>query len=102
VTPGVFLPLLNTATGLPITTAEPVNRGGSITLRLTGEGRTGLPIRVRIRETEAAILATSGPEAGVLTLEVQAPGGFFPAGTFPLTVRVGDVEAQSGITVSIR
>jgi uncharacterized protein (TIGR03437 family) len=102
--PGVFLPLLNTATGTPITADNPIGRGESITIRITGEGRAGLPIQVRIRETAAAVLsvAPSPTEPGVVLLEVQAPGGFFPSGTFPLTLRVGDVEAQSGITIAIR
>ena len=102
--PGVFLPLLNTSTGLPITATDPIGRGESITLRITGEGRAGLPLQVRIRDTAAAVLSTSPSptEPGVLLVEVQTPGGFFPAGTFPLTLRVGDVEAQSGITISIR
>jgi len=102
--PGVFLPLLNTLTGLPVTATDPIERGESITLRVTGEGRAGLPLQVRIRDTAAAVLSTtpSPTETGVLLVEVQTPGGFFPAGTFPLTLRVGDVEAQSGITISIR
>lgn len=100
--PGVFAPIVNAATGSPNGPADPVGRGEPLLLRITGEGRADLPLRIRIRGADAAILSVRPGDPGVLTVEVQAPGGFFPAGTFPLTVDVGGMMAQSGLTVSIR
>ena len=102
--PGVFLPLINSLTGIANGPQDPVTRGESITLRVTGEGRGQLPLRIRIRDAEASILSIgpSPTEPGILLVDVQAPGGFFPAGTFPLTLQVGEFAAQSGILVSVR
>ncbi len=102
--PGVFPSLINADDGTVNSADSPVARGRTISFRMTGEGRAGLPVTVRIRDTDAAVIAQEGePDSpGVIRVDVQVPGGYFPAGAFPLTVMVGEFSAQAGMVVFVR
>ncbi len=102
--PGLYPEIRHADDGSVNSPANPVTRGQTILLRITGEGRDAA-ISVRIRDTEAAIVAMTPDVDGIggtTQLEVRIPGGYFPSGAFPLTVSAGGVNATPGATVHVR
>jgi uncharacterized protein (TIGR03437 family) len=100
---------------------NPAARGSTVVLFVTGEGQT-IPAGVSGRVTASQIApvlpvtvnfgtvaATSYPfvgelpgvVAGVLQINVTIPQ-LAPTGTVPVTVKVGNVTSQSGLTVAIQ
>jgi uncharacterized protein (TIGR03437 family) len=102
--PGIYAPLINAVDGSPNGPANPVLRGATLSIFLTGEGRSGLPVQVQIRDTPALVLTQEAvtDRSGVRRVDVAVPSGYFPAGSFPIRVRVGEADAQAGLTVAIR
>lgn len=103
--PGLFPTVRNAADGAVNSADYPVTRGQSVLVRMTGEGSAAETLSVRIRGLEAAVLAVRRDVdgmAGITEVEVQVPGGYFPAGAFPLTVSSGPVAAANSLTVHVR
>lgn len=102
--PGLCPEIRHAEDGAVNSPANPVTRGQTVLVRITGEGRDAA-LSVRIRDTEAAIVAVT-PDvdgmAGMTQLEVRIPGGYFPSGSFPLSVSAGGVNATPGATVHVR
>lgn len=119
--PGIFGAILN-QDGSQNTPANPANVGDAIVLFATGEGQTNppgvtgmlatgpilptpvLPVIVQVGG-QTATLAYAGalPQgAGVMQINAIIPAGVATGASVPLTLSVGGVQAQTGITISVR
>lgn len=84
--------------------SDPAARGSIIVLYGTGQGRNPDSINLRIGGYPAELLY-AGPApgfAGLMQINARVPGGFAPAGILPITLTVGNVAAQDGITIAVR
>lgn len=119
--PGIFGAILN-QDGSQNTPANPANVGDAIVLFATGEGQTNppgvtgmlatgpilptpvLPVIVQVGG-QTATLAYAGalPQgAGVMQINAIIPAGVATGASVPLTLSIGGVQAQAGITISVR
>jgi uncharacterized protein (TIGR03437 family) len=63
-----------------------------------------LPVTVTIGGQQAKVNyagAVPGQVAGIVEIAVQVPNGIQAGGAVPVTVQIGGVSAQSGVTVAI-
>ncbi len=100
---------------------NPADRGSIVVLFATGEGQTNppgfegrpavapapapiLPVSLRIGDYDAGVLyAAEAPGlAGVLQVNARVPGGFAPPGVLSVTLQVGSVVSQTGVTIAVR
>jgi uncharacterized protein (TIGR03437 family) len=100
--------------------ANPAAPGSQLVLYLTGGGQMPnstdgsfaapplptipLPVVVTIgRQTAHVIYAGAAPGqvAGLVEIAVQVPTGITPGGAIAVTVTIGGVSAQSGVTIAI-
>ncbi|MES1260881.1 MAG: hypothetical protein ABUS49_04025, partial [Acidobacteriota bacterium] len=103
--------------------AKPVQRGTFLSLYITGDGQTSpagvdgkianadpypktvLPVSVTIGGQTAPVIyagATPTAVAGLTQVNVQVPLGVTPGSAVPVTLTVGGVAAQSGVTVAVQ
>jgi uncharacterized protein (TIGR03437 family) len=103
--------------------AKPVQRGTFISLYITGDGQTNpggvdgkiatgepnpqtvLPVKATIGGQEAFVIysgATPTAVAGLTQVNVQVPIGAAAGSAIPVTVTVGSVAAQSGVTIAVQ
>jgi trimeric autotransporter adhesin len=100
---------------------NPAAPGSLISLYLTGGGQTSptstdgslaspplplltLPVAVTIGGQQAQVSFAGGAPgqvAGMVELTVEVPSGIQPGNAVPVTVQIGSVSAQSGVTVAI-
>jgi trimeric autotransporter adhesin len=99
---------------------NPAAQGSQLILYLTGGGQMPnstdgsfaarplplipLPVSVTIGGQTAQVNyagAATGQVAGMVEIAVQVPSGVQPGGAVPVTVTIGGVSAQSGVTVAI-
>ncbi len=107
--------------GTPNSADNPAPRGSFLTLYATGEGQTDpsgkegaparaplavpvQPVHLRIAGFPVDVLyAGAAPGfAGLMQINVQLPSGFFPKGNLPVTLYVGGVASQPGVTVLVQ
>jgi uncharacterized protein (TIGR03437 family) len=102
--------------------ANPAAPGSLLSLIATGGGQTSpnstdgmfgapplpmltaLPVTVTIGGQPATISyagAAPGQVAGILEITVRVPSGIQPGDAVPVTLKVGDTSAQTGVTVAI-
>ncbi|MCC6588582.1 MAG: hypothetical protein IT168_17945 [Bryobacterales bacterium] len=101
--------------------SNPATRGSVVVLYATGEGQTspggvsGTPaaaplprpiqdVQLTVGTSKAEILwAGSAPGfVGLLQINVKLPGMFTPPGVRPLTLTVGAVSSQAGVTIAVK
>jgi uncharacterized protein (TIGR03437 family) len=102
--------------------ANPAARGSVVSIYATGEGQTNppgvtgsvtqsntkmplLPVTVMIGGVEAAVqYAGSAPDeiAGLLQVNAVVPAGVAPGPAVPVTVSVGGVVSQAGVTIAVK
>jgi uncharacterized protein (TIGR03437 family) len=119
--PGIFGIVLN-QDGSQNSPANPAHVGDTIVFFATGEGQTNppgvtgklaagpnlptpvLPVIVQIGG-QTSMLAYAGalPQgAGVMQINAVIPAGVAAGASVPLTLSIGGVQAQSGITIGVR
>jgi len=100
---------------------NPAARGSIVTLYATGEGQTApggregypaaaplplplLGVEAMVGTSRAEVLwAGAAPGfAGLLQVNLRLPGVFTPPGVRPLTLSVGGVASQAGVTIAVR
>jgi len=100
--------------------SSPAKIGGYISLYITGAGQTipaaadgqlakaaaitQLPVTATIGGVNAPVTyagAAPGEVAGVVQVNVQIPAGVATGGAVPVTVNVGGVAAQQGVTIAV-
>lgn len=109
-------------TGSLNTPENPADKGSIIVLYLTGEGLTTpagidgkiatdalpkpvLPLTVSIGGIEAEILysgAAPASVAGLAQVNARIPAGAPAGAAVPVTVRVGDTDSRTAVTLAIR
>lgn len=101
--------------------SNPATRGSIVVLFATGEGQTapggvsGAPAVVPLPHPVQDVQLTVGPSnadvlwagsapgfVGLLQLNVRLPGMFTPPGVRPLTLTIGGVSSQAGVTISVK
>ncbi len=109
--------------GVVNSSAKPAASGSMVTLYLTGAGAlapaladgsvvvgsklplTTLPVSVQVGGQTAQVLYAGGAPgtvAGVIQINIQLPAGAPTGAAVPLTVQIGGVASQSGITLAIQ
>ena len=82
---------------------NPAARGGVVTLFGTGEGlaEPALAVQVHVGTAQGEVLAAGRAPglAGVFQVKVKLPGLFTAPGVRPLTLTVGGVASQPGVTI---
>jgi uncharacterized protein (TIGR03437 family) len=100
--------------------SSPAKIGGYISLYITGAGQTvpaladgqvatasaitQLPVTATIGGVNAPVTyagAAPGEVAGVVQVNVQIPAGVAVGGAIPVTVSVGGIAAQQGVTIAV-
>jgi uncharacterized protein (TIGR03437 family) len=102
--------------------ANPAVRGSIISIYATGEGQTSpsgvtgsvtpsntksplLPLTVKIGGIDATVQyagSAPGEVAGVLQVNAVVPPSVSPGSAVPVTVNVGGVASQSGVTIAVK
>ena len=83
--------------------SNPAARGSVVVLFGTGQGVTGLPVDVSIGGYPADVLY-AGPvagEAGVFQINARVPTGYIAPGQMSVTLTVGLIDAQPGLTIFV-
>ncbi|MGD1092728.1 MAG: hypothetical protein ABSB35_12160 [Bryobacteraceae bacterium] len=83
--------------------ANPAPRGSVIALYGTGEGVSGAPISVQIGGYPSDVLY-AGPVAGfpgLLQVNARIPAGYIAPGNLAVTITVGQVSSQPGVTIAV-
>lgn len=108
--------------GTPNSTSNPAAIGSTVTLLVTGEGRTTpagvdakiattvlpkpvLPVSIQIGELNANVVsagATPGMVAGSLQIVVQVPAGVTPGSAVPIVVTMGTANSQPAATIAVQ
>ena len=87
-----------------VSSAEhPADRGSVLVLYGTGQGVEAQPVKVRFGDYDGDLLY-SGPVAaypGLWQVNTRVPAGFFPPGTYALSVSVG-AAVSPALTVEVR
>ena len=85
---------------------NPAARGTVVTLFGTGAGETepALPVQVQVGAAPGEVLfAGRAPGlVGLFQVSVKLPGLFTPPGVRPLTLTVGQMTSQPGVTIAVR
>jgi uncharacterized protein (TIGR03437 family) len=111
---------VNVSTGSVNNAANPVRIGGYIELYITGAGQTmpalsdgqvatataitQLPVTATVGGVNAPVTyagAAPGEVAGVIQVNVQIPAGVSVGSAVPVTVSVGGIAGQSGVTIAV-
>jgi len=99
---------------------NPAARGSVVTLYATGEGQTapggregypaaaplpqpvlGLDVMVGTSHAEVLWAGAAPGYVGLLQVNLRLPGVFTPPGVRPLTLSVGGVASQAGVTIAV-
>jgi uncharacterized protein (TIGR03437 family) len=114
--------ILNASDNSVNSAAHPAAPGDWVSIFGTGAGTTtpvsldGLLVAAPLPHVDAAVTVTMGGVAcqvnyaggapglvsGVLQINAQVPAGLTPGPSVPLVVKVGDVTAQAGVTLTVR
>jgi uncharacterized protein (TIGR03437 family) len=84
--------------------ANPASPGEVVVLYLTGGGQSGSPVSVQIGNSASDVLY-AGPAPGFLGLmqiNARVPPGLQQIGSLAVTVTVGGVPSQAGVTIAMR
>jgi len=111
---------VNVATGALNSASNPVRIGAYLSLYITGAGQTipplangqlatatavtQLPVTVTVGGISAPVTysgAAPGEVAGLTQVNVQIPAGVVVGSAVPVTLSVGGVPAQSGVTIAV-
>ncbi len=104
------------------TVANPTKIGDIISLYATGEGQTtpsgtdGKPAAIPLPQPNLAVSATVGGQvaqvqyaggapgevAGVMQVNVQIPSGIQTGNAVPVSIQVGTISSQPGVTIAVR
>jgi trimeric autotransporter adhesin len=103
--------------------ANPDNRGNVLVLFATGEGQTSpagidgalatstplpkptLAVSVTIGGVPTDVLyygAAPGEVAGLMQVNVQIPAGISPSNSVPISLQIGNVSSQPGVTIAVQ
>ena len=84
--------------------ANPAARGSVVSLFATGEGAGAAPVSLAVGDYSAEILY-AGPAPGfpgLMQVNARVPGGYAPAGSLPVVLKVGAASSQPGVTIAVR
>ncbi len=83
--------------------AQPVSRGGWISLYATGEGIAGAPVSVKIGGYPADVLYSGEVEGypGLFQINVRVPAGPLGPGMQDVVVTVGAAASQEGVRIAV-
>ena len=83
--------------------AQPVPRGGWISLYATGEGIAGSPVNVKIGGYAAEVLYSDEVAGypGLFQINVRIPAGLLAPGSQDVVVTVGEVASQEGVRIAV-
>jgi uncharacterized protein (TIGR03437 family) len=90
--------------------SRPAPIGSVISLFVTGEGQTSLPVSVAIagweftqiiRGEQMQYVGAPGEVAGVLRIDMRIPPGITPGSAVPVWVIVGNTFGQYGVTIAV-
>jgi uncharacterized protein (TIGR03437 family) len=114
--------ILNLADSTVNGASNPAARGSYVTLYATGEGVTTPPVidgRVSGAPLQAPVLSCSasiggqtapiqycgaapGEAAGVLQINAQVPQSVTPGSSVPVSITIGSIPSQSGVTLAVK
>jgi uncharacterized protein (TIGR03437 family) len=86
------------------TDKNPAARGSAVVLYATGEGVSRLPVAVSVGGYAAEVLFAGAASGfpGLMQVNLRLPSASMPSGVLPLTLTVGAIASQPGVTLAVR